>query len=292
MATKEKKYYLQVINIKLQTLKEGAEKDEAYMRLIEKLSENKIHMRVAENKHMIIYNGYRSKTTFSNVEYIYGTIGKGIYFEQDEINSIIISKAKTEKTKNDLDKISGAKTTTYIFIPSAHRFCILMNSGITGNETYKFLKSSLKSVADKADIVEVEIEKDSKIVDEIFQAYKIHSVDYTISYTNDDTMSEIADAYDARLKRLHIGKMNLKAEADHNGELNMEEDDELLKGGIELATSNGTINKVVITKKQGEAKKTISNIDKTRNFEVTANDENFKNIIVNFIMKLFRNIEL
>jgi len=285
---KERKYFYQVINVKLQTKKSKEEKINAYYKLFDDLIESKIHKRVAENKHMILYSGVKRTTYLTGIDYMYGSIGKGIYFEQEEINSISISKSKSERIKNDLDRITGTKQTTYLFIPGAHRFCVLLKFGITGHETYKFLKSALSTVVDKSDIVEIETEKDPKLVEEIFKAFKIHSIDYTISYTNDDTMSEIATAFDLRLKRLQLGKINVKAEADHNGEINTVDEDEIIKGGLELATSNGTINKVVITKNRGELKKTISSEDKIKTFEILANEDNFKDAIVVILMKNYR----
>ena len=86
MANNEtKKFKFQVINIKLQTSKTGDEKLEAYENLIKRLKNRKVHSSVAENTHMIIYNYYKRETPISNVGYLYGTLGKGIYFEKETL---------------------------------------------------------------------------------------------------------------------------------------------------------------------------------------------------------------
>jgi len=281
----ERNYIIQVINIKLQTQKEGDQKYEAYKSLIQSIKGK--HARVAENQHMILYNIFDRKIESSQTEYQYGNLGKGIFFDSEEITNIGISELTPERTHPDKSMIQASKSTLYFFIPSIHKFCLINKDGINANNTLKYLLQVLTEVADKEDIVEVELIKEPKITEDLLSAFAIHSLDYEISYTNDDPTSTIDKLFDNRLKRLQIGDITVKMKADHNGSLNTEEKDELIEGGIRLAEQNGTINEAVITRKRGGKRMTVTNKDKPRRISIQANDNNLKEVIVTKILSLF-----
>lgn len=285
-----KKYKYQVINIKLQSEKEGIERENAYYDLIKKMQSRKIHSSVAENMHMIIYNSYERTLPEVSIKYLYGNLGKGIYFEDEIISSINIEESKDEYLETNRNQILEPKNAEYIFVPQIHKFIFINNEGVTINNVYKFLKESLPKVTDKEDIVQVEIIKDPKITEDILKAFKIHSLDYTISYTNDDPTKSVEKLLDKRLKKIYAGKLSVQIEADNKGQFNMDEPDELLEGGIKLAEQNGQINKAVITQTEGENKITLSNKETPRFFEVEASDDNYKESIVKKVIKVFFNL--
>lgn len=286
----DQKFKFQVINIKLQSKKVGVEKETAYIDLIKKMKNRKIHSSVAENTHMIIYSYFEKITPVSKIKYLYGNLGKGIYFEEDLIDSINIEKSAGEKQPSNKNTILEPKIAQYIFIPKIHRLIFINVPGISITNIHKFLKDSLPKVADKEDIVEVEMVKDPKITDEILKAYEIHSLDYEISYTNDDPTSSQKKLLDTRLKRIFAGKLTVKLEADHNGHLNMSVPDELIEGGVKLAEQNGQINEAVITKRQGERKVKLSNREAARHFEIESTEENYKETIIGKVLSIFQNI--
>jgi len=286
----EKTFKFQIVNIKLQTIKQGLEKEGAYLNLINKMKTKKVHSSVAENIHMIIYSAYERVTSVSNTKYIYGLLGKGIYFDNELIKSLNIEESRDEIQQSNKNQILEPKTTEYIFIPKIHKFIFINSEGISVNNIYKFLKESLPLVAEKEDIVEVEIVKDPKITDEILNAFEIHSLDYTISYTNDDPTSSVDKLLDDRLKRIYAGKMTVQLEADNRGYLNMEEPDELIEGGIKLAEQNGQINQAVITKKSGDKKIKVSNKENPRYFEVKATEDNYRESIIGKVLNIFQRI--
>lgn len=287
MANNEtKKFKFQVINIKLQTSKTGDEKLEAYENLIKRLKNRKVHSSVAENTHMIIYNYYKRETPISNVGYLYGTLGKGIYFEKEVIRTLNIEKSEDEKAYSDKNIIWEPKIGVYIFVPSIHRFIYINTPGISINNIYKFLKESLPLVADKNDIVEVEIVKDPKITDEILSAFQVHMLDYSISYTNDDPTSSYDKLLDERLKRIYAGKISVKVEADNHGYLNTA--DELTGGGVKLSEQNGQVNEAIITPKRGDKMIRLSNAEKPRFFDVESSEDNYKETIIGKIMRMIR----
>lgn len=287
---KDKKIKFQIINIKLQTNKQGVEKEDAYLNLIHKLKTKKIHSSVAENTHMIIYSDFERATPVSNVRYVYGKLGKGIYFENELINSLNIAESKDEKQQSNKNQILEPKIAEYIFIPTVHRFIFINSPGISINHIHKFLKESLPLVADKEDIVEVEIVKDPKITDEILNAFAIHSLDYTISYTNDDPTKSVEKLLDDRLKKIFAGKMTVQLEADNRGHLNMDEPDELIEGGVKLAEQNGQINQAIITKKMGGKKIKLSNRENPRYFDVEANEYDYRERIIGKVISFIQNI--
>ncbi|MDD3209619.1 DUF4747 family protein [Bacteroides graminisolvens] len=278
-----KKIKFQIVNIKLQTSKTGKDKLKAYENLIKELKNKRIHSSVAENIHVIIYSCYERKTPISNVKYLYGVIGKGIYFENDVVRKINIEKSEGENAYSDKNSIWEPKLGEYIFIPDIHRFVYINTSGISINDVYRFLKESLSVVADRDDIVEVEIVKDPKITDEILSAYQVHMLNYSVSYTNDDPVASHDKLLDERLKNIFAGKFSAKIEADHHGYLNTE--DELTGGGVRLSEQNGQINEAIITQEKGGQKVRLSNAEKPRFFTVEASEENFRERIISKITR-------
>ena len=284
---KDTRHKFQVINIKLQTTKEGEAKNKAYSDLIKKLTNEKLHSSVAENSHMIIYSCYDRATPNTQIKYQYGDLGKGIYFEEDVINTINIEKSQGDRKITDKNEILSPKTAEYIFIPQIHRLVFINNEGISINNIHKFLSDSLQKVKDQNDHVEVEIVKDPKITNEILKAYAIHSLNYTISYTNDDYLEASDRLLDRRLKQIYAGKLNVNIEADHHGFLNTSKPDELIEGGIKLAEQNGQVKQAVITQNEGEGKIVLSNMERPRYFDVLANEEDYKQMIVEKMIKIF-----
>lgn len=279
-------FYFEVVNIRLQTNKSPEDRYEAYKSILFNLVKSKIHSAVGENKHMIIYTAILKKTD-NNVEYIYGKLGKGIYIEDENINSIDIEKSQTERVSFDTSKIYKPEIADYIFIPSAHRFCVLLGDKISGNDVKKFLYNNIPEIMDKTDKIEVSLENEEKAINEIKSAKQIHKIDYTISYTNDDPLGATASLFDRRLKKSQIGKINVKAEADHNDFLKTK-NEELLEGGIELAQSNGSINSADITDNMG-IRRTVTSKDKPRKIKIQADYEKFRAVLVAAIIQIFRN---
>jgi hypothetical protein len=282
----EPTFEFEVVNIKLQTKKNDNEKLNAYKAIILKLVELRCHSAVSENKHLIMYTAYQ-KQTDTGVDYIYGNIGKGIYFDKEKGRSLDIESSRTENEEYNTSKIYNPDRTDYVFIPTAHRLCVLIGNKITGNQVRIFLISNAAKVVEPGDKIEIEIQKEETAINELLTARKVHKLDYSISYTNDDTLGAAASLFDRRLKRSQIGKVNVKAEADHNDYMKIE-GEEILEGGIELAKENGNINSAEITTSTGE-RKTVTTKDKASKIKIQSDYESFRTAIVNRIMQLFRN---
>jgi hypothetical protein len=279
-------YKFEVINIKLQTKKEGDEKIEAYIKLITDLVNKKVHTAVAKNLHLMLYSYYSKQATNSGIKYLYGRLGKGFYFDNEQGQAIDIENLKSERISNDTSKIFDALTTDFIFIPTAHRFCILIGSKISGNDVRKFLINALPKVRNDKDIIRIELENEPRVIDEILKASKIHKIDYVITYTNDDVLGATGSLFDKRLKRSNIGKIEVKAESDHNDYM-ITEGEELLEGGIQLARSNGAIKSATITTESG-IRKVVKSQDTPLRIEYKATAERFREYMVKLIMETFR----
>lgn len=284
---KETKYNYQILNIKLQTQKKDADKLAAYGKLINDLASKHIHCSIAKNKHIIIYSCNDGITETQN-NYLHGNLGKGIFFDKDVIENISIVQSQSEQTSPDKDKILDVEIARYIFIPSVHKFVlILRDSSINANQMLKYFKVALKEVADREDIVEIEIVKDPQITESILNSFALHSLSYTISYTNDDPNGAIDRMFDNRLKKLQIGKAEISLQSDENGFLKKDEEDELIQGGVKLAEQNGLIKEAVITRERGGKSEKLQNQNTPRTFKVVADINTYTNIIVNQVVKLF-----
>jgi hypothetical protein len=282
----EFKIKFEIINIKLQTSTER--RLDAYIKLFKDLVEKRIHIPVAENKHLILYGCYQHKTE-SGIDYLYGKIGKGVFFDNREGLAIDLTNGTSEKRENDQDTIINAITCEYIFIPTAHRFCFQIGKKIYSSDVIKFMKEAIKKIQNPNDIVRIEIENEPDAINEIMNATKIHKLNYVISYTNDDALGATANLFDQRLKRSGIGKIEVKAEADHNSILNFK-GEELLEGGIELSRSNGIIKSASITNVNG-VKKTVSSNKRPFQLELSSTYDKFRSYLTNKIMREFRSDE-
>jgi hypothetical protein len=285
------RYRYQLLNIKLQTHKTDVEKENAYSSLIKNMKELRLHSAVSKDKHITIYNFYERTIENTDAKYLYGYIGKGLCFDKEMITNIDLSQSENLESKVQVQKdlLINAELTTYIFVPSVHKFCIILNNSINANQVHKFFKNSLGFVTDKDDIWNIDIVKDPKITDDILSAFAIHSLNYSISYTNDDPNKSIDKLFDQRLKRLNIGNIDVNMQSDNTGSFNIKEEDELIQGGILLAEQNGQINEVVITRHEGEKRVKLSNQQKPATFEIEAFELDYMKIIVQNIIKLFTN---
>lgn len=256
MANKKISFY--VFNIKLQTEKAADERKKEYIRIIRELSKRKSFFQIGKNEAITMYTAYGDS---SNPEppYIYGHAARGTYIAGDEIT--ILKDGKITKGLNDPNQLIDPKTVDYIFVPEVHRFALQkVNGGPSHVHFEKYLNSFLSRIKDKDDILEIVLEKDSDVIQEIFTAKAIHSLSYKISYTNDDLMEDYGNELDEQLKQAKIGEISVVAKADNQIEGFDINESVILKGGLELAKSNGEIrNAVIVPAGKSIKKKKISN---------------------------------
>jgi hypothetical protein len=233
-----------VLNVKLQTNKANADRDQVYSSLFKMLEERRIHERVAKDKHMMILSSIEG-STMRGIKFIHGTIGKGILFDRPGTR-IHIPTNTTQSGFKDDENIFQWKATHYVFIPEAHRFCLFRGGGISINEARSFLFQAIPKVIDRDDKIVVEIENDESPINEIFSAERVRRLTYKVTYTNEDFLKSMGEELDETLKNAGIGEITVDAKADHQGNLKIK-DEKLLQGGIELAKENGTVSAVITT---------------------------------------------
>ncbi len=270
MATTKFKFY--VFNVKLQSNKEGEERFEVYEKLIKSLTSILRFTRLNKNEAITMYSPFEHEE--NGFKYFYGALGKGIsFFDKDEIrvsDNNNISKEPVNKQRI-LEPIVG----DYIFVPSIHRFALIYKqNSITVNEFNKFLNEHLQKIVELPDRIIVDFEKESSIIDEIFNARVIYSLSYEISYSNNDALSAQGELFDVLLKENHIGDLKVMAQSDHTPEgMNIKKVD-FLGGGIEVAKKNGLIKQAIILPLESDRKKKISNIEKPMIYEFELFNEN------------------
>lgn len=273
MATKKNKFY--VFNVKLQTNKSDEEKFQAYENLITGLTSVRKYTRLNKNEAITMYEPFHGSE--NGLKYFYGALGKGIsFFDKEEIH--ITDKdnnISTERTNKNqiIEPIYGE----YIFIPSIHRFALISKShSISLSDFDKFLQDHLQKLVNVPDILIVDYEKDSSIIDEIFKARAIYSLSYEISYSNNDALSAQGELFDELLKVNHIGDLKVTAQSDYSTEGMNVKNVDFLGGGIEVAKKNGTIKEAIIIPNEGDKKIKISNVEKPKiqDFELLDSNDN------------------
>ena len=217
-----------------------------------------------------MYTPYKREE--KGVTYYYGSIGKGVYFDADEIR--VLKDTGSSIEANERDRLLDFDTNTYIYIPSIHRFGLLKTENtVTLTDFLKFLQHELPKLIDKEDNLSIDYERNSSIIKEVFNAETVYSLSYEISYTNNDALGAQGELFDEILKEGHVGYLKVEAKADHHENGLEIEKVIFLNGGLELAKNNGIIKKAKILPKGAKKTKILTNTEtpKIETFEVTEN---------------------
>lgn len=208
----------------------------------------------------------------NGITYYYGSIGKGVYFDTEEIRIIDDSGSQSFET-NEKGRLINFDTTLYMYIPSIHRFAMLKDNKISINDFLKFLQSEIPKSIDKIDRIVVDYERNSSIIDQVFKAKTVYSLSYEISYTNNDALDAQDELFDEMLKEAHVGILRVEARADHHDDgLDINKAD-ILKSGLQLAKNNGVIKKARILPQNSTKKETLTNTE-TPKIEVFETHDN------------------
>lgn len=269
-----KKFNFSIINVKLQSQLNGSSRTEAYTKFLTSVSKGQLLTRVNKNESVTLYTPYKRES--NGLIYLYGTMAKGISFhDKPEIQVRDSNSKQIEATQKD--KLFDYKTTEYLFIPSIHRIALLKGEPGSPNikDLEKFLNHHLPSILGENEKLIIEIEKEPKIIEEIFKAQKVFALSYEISYTNSDALNPQGQLFDKKLKKAHIGTLKVVAESDHSSE-GMDLSEDILGGGLDLAKKNGQIRSARILPINSEKVTTVSNIEKvkTLSFDMIKESDN------------------
>lgn len=269
MSTKKFKFF--VFNVKLQTEKKGEERIQAYEDLFKALTARNRNSKLKKNEAIRMYRPF--ERNIDGIKYFYGGLSKGIsFFDRDEIR--VMEDDNLSKETVNKNKIFDPTIGDYLFIPSIHRFALLNKpKSITVNDFMKFLNDHLPKFVKAPDKIEIDFERESSIIDEIFKARAVYSLSYEISYTNNDALSSQGQLFDSILKENNVGKLSLIAQSDMSEEGMKIKQVDFLGGGLEVAKNNGVIKSAVIKPLSSNKKIKVSNVEKPKILEFTA-DEN------------------
>lgn len=250
-----------IFNIKIQSKKTGEERTREYLNIIKKLSVTRKPYSISKNEAVVMYGllGYSEKTI---PEYVYGRIARGTYIEGEEIEVLDGDKVVVKPNDKGLLKPVAAD---FIFVPEIHRLGLeKVVNGPTPNDIYNYLFDRVNEFVSEDDIITIVLEKDEKIIEEIYSAKAVFGLKYKISYTNDDLTPTFGKELDEQLKAGNVGSLIVSAKADNKDEgLNLEES-VILKGGLELAEKNGEIQSAQIKKPGSNKIVSISNKSKPK----------------------------
>lgn len=163
-------------------------------------------------------------------------------------------KAKRiEDVEIDPNLNPNAKVGEFYFIPSAHRFCLVLKSGgISPSQIKIFLEKALRDIYIEKEIV-VEEETSRVFLDRIMECKSIKQLHVNITYTNDDLTDDFKKMWDDDLKQSNIGRTDITAKALKNQDIDLK-NNQILMGALQLSESNGYAEVQI---KEGKQKKHI-----------------------------------
>lgn len=267
-----KKLKFFVVNVKLQSDKQGEERLQAYDNLIRDLTNLEPFTKLGKNQAITIYRPLHS--IHNGIKYYYGRVGKGIsFFDRESVSILKDSTLKQEDVEKNklIDPVVG----TYMYIPSIHRFALLSQStSVHISDFYKLLNEHLHKIISSSDLIEILIQKDATVIERIFEATAVYNLNYEITYSNNDSMGAQGQLFEKILKENHIGKLQVSARSDHSEQgMNISEVN-FLGGGIEVAKQNGVIKSASIKETENSKILKVTNEEKPSIFSFEFNKKN------------------
>lgn len=149
-------------------------------------------------------------------------------------------KNVVEDFQFDLNKFPNAKEKEFYFFPNMHRIAVISNDAPSLGQVQKFFQYAFNKVASKKDdeSVEVNIISESVIIDKIFSAKSLTSLEIHVSYSNND-LNEGYQAYiDETLKQDKVRKVDAKFTATQKNPMSLSKNG-VVGGLLSLSQNNG-----------------------------------------------------
>lgn len=227
------KYY--GFNIKILSNKRKG--TEMYENLIKNLFAKDIVAIIGSEKAMTLRTQFSIDVPYKNntIRMFYGHITR--YTTLDGKNWY--NKTKKDFTSFDvpLDIFPNGFETEYVFVPSAHRFFVKINSKVSITAVERYLNQAIPEVISSDESFSVNVIQSQDIIEKIIQSQELNSLKVEISYTNDDIGDEAQELMDELLKNGKIGRLNATFKPDQTGALDT--DSKFIRGVLELAKENG-----------------------------------------------------
>lgn len=279
-APKEKKFAIQVLNIKL--LSNDRSGSDAYADILTSIFNDKIIKPVKGGKQAILRTQF--KTEIKGKTVIYGKFSKFTKIEGEgwlNLNNMEVQSLEIPK-----HLFPNLVESDYIFIPDAHRLAIIKTDKIQISSVYTFFLQAVKDVIASDEDFQVIIEQSSDIFDEIINAPHIYRLEIDISYSNHDIYKEASEFMDDEIRSMNAKKLKLIVTPDHRQQLSL--NSEILKGALGVAKSNGEVKALI--KDSHSHRKTIITKDHPETLPLkAANEDQIKSTIFDKIMNMFRN---
>lgn len=149
-------------------------------------------------------------------------------------------KNVVENFQFDLNKFPNAKEKEFYLFPNMHRIAVIGKDAPSLGQVQKFFQYAFNKVASKKDdeSVEVNIISESVIIDKIFSAKSLTSLEIHVSYSNND-LNEGYQAYiDETLKKDNVRKVNAKFTATQKNPMSLSKNG-VVGGLLNLTQNNG-----------------------------------------------------
>lgn len=235
---KEYNYHVQIVNIKL--LSNNRHGDNAYREIITEIYKNKIRIPVRGGKSAILRTLFTD--TYEGTDVIYGKFSKFTVIDGDDW--LNLENMEVENVEIPANKFPNLVESDYIFIPKAHRFAVILATGININAVAQFFQKSIPQILGQNEDFEVIIEQSEDVFEQIFNAEIVRKLFIRITYSNADTGNSAYKFMDNELKESNIGKLDISAIPDHNK--NIHTNTTLISGALEVAKSNGYATATII----------------------------------------------
>ncbi|WP_224994523.1 DUF4747 family protein [Cesiribacter sp. SM1] len=213
---------------------------DSYANLIHELYKNKIKIKTRGDSHLIIRS--LSETTLNGEIILYGNLTKFTWIEGNHWFNFDTMEIENYEIPRNL--FPNSKETEFVFVPSCHRFSVRRDPSINPNSVLKFLNDGLNYANPEGSKIIINIEQSSDIFDRIYSAKKVERLNVNISYTNDDFSEGYEEWMDKMLKDANIQEFSYKAVADESNNINV--NNKLVKGTLELAQNNGSVDAKIV----------------------------------------------
>lgn len=208
------------------------------------------------------YYSLRKLDNFDEGKIYYGVITKYVSFEKiDFIDTVTKRLIPHPIPENVEGRVSEYE---FVFIPEKHRFAIIKigkidpdikRRGAPLSKMKEIIKIAFDSGLEVGEEAIVEVAQEQFIFDEIL-SNDLLSLQFRVSYTNDDVLPEGKALMDSLMKQDHIGEFFGRMKPDNSGIIDTEKG--LTRGLMELAKENGMVKATIET---DEGKKTVNTLD-------------------------------
>ncbi|TNF48825.1 MAG: DUF4747 family protein [Bacteroidetes bacterium] len=219
----------------------------------------------------------------------YGVVTKYVSFE----NIDFVDKITQRLIPHPIPDNAEARVSEheFVFIPEKHRFAIIKvgkidpdikKSGAPLNKMKEVIKVAFDNGLEVGEHAVVEVEQEQFVFDEIL-ASNLLSLQFRVSYTNDDVLPEGKKLMDSLMKENHIGDFFGRLKPDNTGKINTEKG--MTRGLLELAKDNGMVKAVI---ENEEGRKNVNSLDYPS--INSADSEKGAARFINFLRKIYNNI--